>query len=183
MRNKLTIYEENTSLMWAPVIVVSAALGTYLLGDILLTEFGGSGTFRHLLVFGLFLLSIYGIVQISEPLYKFVFTTDDYDRVLVIRIFKGEHRSGDLRIPFSEIEALKFSSIFPRERGEALFDLSGNYRLLYRKKGERDYRPLLQPGTDSFVLKPDDISKVIRFIRSYNPGIYVPEEQANFFDV
>lgn len=183
MQNRLTVYEENTSLIWAPVIVVAAALGTYLLGDILLAEFSGTGTFKQLLVFGLFILSIYGIVRISDPLYKFIFTTGPYSDILIIKIYKGEQLAEEVAMPFTEIEALKFSSIFDRERNEALFDLSANYRLLYRKRGERDYRPLLNPGKDSFVLKPDDISKIIRFIRARNPGIYVPEEQANFFDV
>ncbi len=182
MKNRqLHIYEEETHLFWAPVILVAAAAATYLLSGVSFSDITAFGGLTQVAALLLLLLSFYGIIKLSEPLYHFVFQLSD--RSLIILVKKGERHVTTMDIALKDIEALKFSPGEPRAPGDALFDFSITYHLMWKPKQSSEYRRLLDLGSASFVLKVDDIARIIRFIRTRNPGIYVPPEQASFFNL
>lgn len=182
MRQKeLHIYEEATNLFWGLIILVSTTLATYILANAFVTSGWSISSLNQIIALLLFMLSFTGILKISEPLYHFVFTVEEHQ--LKIESHKGEQKIDTTLIPLTDIEGLKFSPYRPREKGEALFDFSTNYRLMYKKSLESGYRPLIDLEDATFTLKVDDIIKIIRFIKSYRSSVSVPREQAEFFNI
>lgn len=178
---QLHIYEEETNLFWAPVVIVATATATYLLSRVFLSDITAFWGVTQIVAILLILLSFYGIMKISEPLYHFSFRLKDSN--LIIQAKKGELYIKTINIALQDIEAMKFSSSEPRSPGEALFDFSITYHLMWKPKQGNNYQRLLDLDSASFVLKVDDIAKIIRFIRTHNSGIYVPPEQASFFNL
>ena len=179
--NKLHIYEEETNLFWAPVVVVAAAGATFILSDMFFREVSAYWGFSQILALLLILLSFYGILKIAEPLYHFIFYLED--NLLTIEAKKGEHHIKTISLNAGEIDSLKFSPSEPRRAGEALFDFSTDYHLMWKPVSGDGYQRLLNLDSAHFVLKVDDIAKIIRFIRSANPDIFVPHEQASYFNL
>ncbi|MDX1585724.1 MAG: hypothetical protein R3222_03235 [Balneolaceae bacterium] len=181
MQRELHIYEEATNLFWGLIILVSTTLATYILANAFVTSGWSVSSLNQIIALLLFVLSFVGILKISEPLYHFVFTVEQ--KFLQIESYKGEQKISTDRIPLEEIESLKFSPYRPREKGEALFDFSTNYRLMVKKSSQFDYHPLIDLEDAAFTLKVDDIVKIIRFIKSYRSSVNVPREQAEFFNI
>lgn len=179
MQQKLHIYEEATNLFWGLVILVATTLATYILANSFVTDGWSVSSLNQIIALLLFALSFVGILKISEPLYHFTFSVKD--RYLVIKTEKGEQHVGTEEMLLSDIEGLRFSPYTPRSSGEALFDFSTNYQLMLKKKSDSGYRQLITPDTNVFTLKVEDISKIIKFIKSYQPSVSVPAEQADFF--
>lgn len=179
---KLHIYEEATTLFWGLIIVVATAAATYLLADSLMSAGWSISGFKQIIVLVLFSISFVGIFKISDPLLHF--TLYIKDETLHIEVEKGEKQVKTISIPLRNIEALKFQPHQPRAKHEALYDFSTGYHLMWRAKAETDYQKLIKlDASYSFTLKVEDITKIIRFIRRFNPEIYVPKEQAQFFDL
>lgn len=181
MNKQLHIYEEATNLFWALIIVVCTTLATYILANSFITDGWSFSSLNQIIALLLFTVSFIGILKISEPLYHFVFSVSG--QTLVIDTHKGEQHIDTDEIPLPEIEALKFSPYLPRSPGEALFDFSTNYQLMFKRKSESSYKQLIDLAGVSFTLKVDDISKIIRFIRTYQPSVAVPREQADLFNL
>ncbi|NGP76822.1 hypothetical protein G3570_09275 [Balneolaceae bacterium YR4-1] len=180
-KQELHIYEEATNLFWGLIIVVSTTLATYILANAFVTSGWSISSLNQIIALLLFVLSFVGILKISEPLYHFVFTVEQ--QKLKIISYKGEQEINTDMISLNDIEGLKFSPYLPRERGEALFDFSTNYKLMYKKGSQFDYQPLIDIEDAAFTLKVDDIIKIIRFIKSYQSSVTVPREQAEFFKI
>lgn len=178
---ELHIYEEATNLFWGLIIVVSTTLATYILANAFVTSGWSISSLNQIIALFLFMLSFVGILKISEPLYHFVFTVEQQN--LKVVSYKGDQEINIDLIPLNEIEALKFSPYHPRERGEALFDFSTNYRLMFKRVSQFDYKPLIDLEGAAFTLKVDDIIRIIRFIKSYQSSVSVPREQAEFFNI
>lgn len=181
MQKELHIYEEATNLFWGLIILVSTTLATYILANAFVTSGWSISSLNQIIALLLISLSFIGILRISEPLYHFKFTIED--RSLKIESFKGEQQVDTDIIPLSEIDELKFSPYRPREKGEALFDFSTNYRLMVKKSSEFGFMPLIELENATFTLKVDDIVKIIRFIKNYRSSVSVPQEQAQFFNI
>lgn len=179
-KNELHIYEEATNLFWGLVIVVSTTLATYILANAFVTSGWSVSSLNQIIALLLFILSFVGILKISEPLYHFIFSVEQ--QTLKIEAYKGDQKMNTDLLPLSEIESLKFSPYRPRERGEALFDFSTNYRLMVKKISQFEYTPLINLEDAAFTLKVDDIIKIIRFIKSYQSSVSVPREQSEFFN-
>lgn len=181
MYKELHIFEKGTHLFWGLVILVCTAVGTYLLAGSFVSMDLDPFKLDQLFALGLFALSFWGIIQLSEPLYHFILYSED--DVLVIDIKKGDIHTDSLRIPFNEIRKIKFAPHHPRSSDEALFDFSTNYHLLYQKSGSTDFEKLLDVQSASITLKVDDIAKIMRFISKHNPDVTIPQEQAAYFNL
>jgi len=181
MYNELHIFEESTHLFWGLIIFICTSLGTYLLaGSFIFIEWNifNLNQFTALI---LFLISFRGIFVLSEPLYHFVIYFED--RKLVIHTQRGDLDVDTLRIPVDDIDALKFAPHGQRKSYEAMFDFSTSYHILYRTKKQADYQKLIDVEKGSITLKVDDIADIMRFIRERKSEIYIPPEQANFFNL
>lgn len=181
MNKDLHIYEEATNLFWGLVILVSTTLATYILANAFVTTGWSFSSLNQIIALLLITLSFVGILKISEPLYHFIFTFED--EKLNIKSYKGEQHIDTHSIPLHEIEGLKFSPFRPREKGEALFDFSTSYQLMIKRSSGTGYRPLIDLEDAAFTLKVDDIVEIIRFIKQYRPSVFVPGEQAGFFNI
>lgn len=179
MHSELIIYEEETTLLWGLVVVVASAFATYLLGDAFVNEFLFIIGFRQLVALSLFILAFIGILKVTEPLYKFELSADG-DR-LVIKAYKGEDLEKTLTYRLNEIEELRFAPKTPASEGEALYDFSTNYYVVYRSRLDQNYHKLIDLGDVSFTLKVPDIAKIIRFIRRHDSSINIPAEQEPLF--
>lgn len=178
MHSTLTIYEEETNLLWGLAVVVAAAFATYLLGDAFLQESLLVIGFRQLLALTLFVLAFVGILKITDPLYRFELQIEGEQ--LVIEAYKGEELEKTLFYDLHELEELRFAPKTPTSKDDALFDFSPNYFLIYRSSTDNRYRKLIDLGNVSFTLKVPDIARIIRFIRRHNPSIHIPGEQEAF---
>ena len=181
MNEKLHIYEEATYLFWGLIIVVSTTLATYLLANAFISHGLSLSSLNQIVALLLFTLSFVGILKVSEPLYHFTFTIEN--RQLVIHSKKGEQHVHTTEISLEQIEALKFSPYLPRSRGEALFDFSTNYQVMIKKKTQSQYKPLIDLQDAAFTLKVNDIIKIIRFVKTHQPSVHVPREQAAYFNL
>ena len=181
IQKELHIYEEATNLFWGLIILVSTTLATYILANAFVTSGWSISSLNQIIALLLFMLSFVGILKISEPLYHFIFTVEEQQLKIVSH--KGEQKIDTKMVPLQEIESLKFSPYRPREKGEALFDFSTSYRLMFKRYSEFGYKPLINPEDAAFTLKVEDIVKIIRFIKSYQSSVSVPREQAEFFNI
>lgn len=182
MRHKeLHVFEESNHLFWGLIILVSTALGTYLLVGSFVTMEWYPFNIRQLLALAFFGISFSGIIKLSEPLYHFIlyFEKD----ILIIDIKKGDVKTDTLQIPVDYIQHLKFAPHDPRDADEALFDFSTNYHLLYKKKDDAAFHKLLGDQSASITLKVDDIADIMRFISKRNPNVEIPREQAAYFNL
>ncbi|MDZ7714694.1 MAG: hypothetical protein U5J95_00625 [Balneolaceae bacterium] len=179
--SKLHIYEEGTNVLWGLVVVVTTALATYILANTFVSSGWQISGLKQVTVLLLFTISFIGIFKISDPLLRFVIFIEN--RLLKINVFKGDEKVRIIEIDLSEIEALKFAPHYPRSRGEALFDFSTSYHLMWRPTYSQSYEKLIDLGEISFTLKVEDIAKIIRLIREHNANIEVPAEQQEFFGI
>lgn len=180
MNQELHIFEEETHLFWGLIILVCASSGTFILSGSFISEWS-LFTLDQLTAFALFLISFWGIYKLSQPLYHFIFSFRGDE--MVIKIKRGESDINSIRIPVDDIEALKFSSHYPRSRNEALFDFSTSYHLMWKKKSDPDFRKMLDLESANFTLKAEDVANIMRFIRRRNPDVSVPIEQADYFNL
>lgn len=180
MHTTLTIYEEETNLLWGLAVVVASALATYLLGDAFVQESLLVIGFRQLLALSLFVLAFVGILKITDPLYRFDLRVDGEQ--LVIDAYKGEELEKTLTYDLHELAELRFAPKTPTSRGDALFDFSPTYFLIYRSAADNKYRKLIDLGNVSFTLKVPDIARIIRYIRQHSPSIRIPDEQEAFLN-
>lgn len=181
MYNELHIFEESTHLFWGLVIFVCTSVGTYLLaGSFIFIEWN-IFNFDQIAALVLFAISFRGIFVLSEPLYHFVLYFEE--QILVIKIKKGETDVDTIQMPVTEISSMKFSPHTPRQKGEAMFDFSTSYYLMYQKRNESGYKKMIDVHSGSITLKVDDIAKIMRFVRDKNPDIYIPSEQAAYFNI
>ncbi len=182
MRHKeLHVFEESNHLFWGLIILFTTAAGTYLLIGSFVTTDWYPFNVRQLMALGLFGISFWGIIKVSEPLYHFILFFDN--DLLVIDIKKGDQHIETIKIPADNITALKFAPHFPREADEALFDFSTSYHLLYQQKGKASFDKLLGAQSASITLKVDDISDIMRFISERNAKVQIPHEQAAYFNL
>lgn len=180
MERELHIFEEGAYLFWGLVILVSTAGGTYLLTGSFVIDSHWS-ILRQAAALILFLISFWGIYKVSDS--HFHLTLFFEGAMLNILIRKGNLQTNAVTIPVNEIEALKFTSHYPRSSGEALFDFSRSYHLLYRTHTDPTFRRLLDVESGTITLKVDDIADIMRFITERNPGIHIPKEQAEYFNL
>jgi hypothetical protein len=178
---ELHIFEEETGLLWAPVVVVTSAAATYLLSDVFVSGELAVGGIKQIAALLFILISFYGILKISDPLYHFIFHV--HDKNLSIDVKKGEREIKTFHINISDIEALKFAPNELPSPGEALFDYSTTYHLMWKSRHDNKFCRLLDLGSTTFYLKVVDIVRIIRFLRFYNPEIDVPKEQASYFNL
>lgn len=177
--NYLNIYEEETNLFWGLVILVCTAGGTFLLADSFVTVQWDFTGFSQLFALLLFVISFIGIFKLAEPLYHFTFYVEG--ETLFIDVKKGEQDIKTITVSLTQIEAMKFAPYYPRSSGEALFDFSTSYHIMWKAENKGDYKKLIDLGQESFTLKVEDIAKIIRFIQSHNTRIRVAEEQTDLF--
>jgi len=178
MKHRLTIYEEDTNLLWGLIVVVAAALGTYLLGDAFVDESLFVLGFRQLASLFLFTLSFIGILKVTEPLYRFDLIVEG--EMLAIEVYKGEEHVKDIYYNLNEFEELRFAPGTPTTYDDALFDFSPSYHLVFRSRITGREQKLIDLGKVSFTLKVPDIAEIIRFLRRHNSNINVPDDQAVF---
>ncbi|HLR24999.1 MAG TPA: hypothetical protein VK112_03960 [Fodinibius sp.] len=181
MQQELHITEEDSHLLWGLIILVCTTAGTYLLTG----SFSASGwnpiNLWQVAALLLFLISFMGIFKLSEPRYQFIFRIED--NLLQIEILKGSHPVDVRMIPLRDIAALKFSPVRSRSSGEALFDFSRSYHLMWRKRSEASFKMLLAVESSHITLKVDDIASIMRFIKRRIPDVEIPPSQANFFNL
>jgi hypothetical protein len=181
MKTKIHIYEEQTKLIWGLITLVSTIIATYILAGTFTAPSWANLELSQLLALGLFIISFIGIFKLAEPLYHFILHTDK--KVLTIEAMKGDKKLKTIQIHLEEIAALKFEPDEPRSENEALFDFAKDYHIMWRKKGHSTYQKLLDLEESDFVLKVDDIAKIMRFISNHNSEIYIPREQASYFGI
>lgn len=178
MRQKLTIYEEETNLLWGLIVVVASAFATYLLGDAFMDESLFTLGFRQLSALFLFVLSFVGIIKVTEPLYRFDLIVEG--EMLTIEVYKGEDPVKEIYYNLNEFEELRFAPGTPSFSNEALFDFSPNYHLVFKSRITGKEQKLIDLGRVSFTLKVPDIAEIIRFLRHHNSSIKIPDEQAAY---
>jgi hypothetical protein len=181
IHEELHVFEKSANLFWGLVILVCTAGGTYLLAGTFVSMDWEPFRPDQLFALGLFSLSFWGIIQLSEPLYHFILYFEN--DVLTIDIKKGEVHTQTIEIAATDIEALKFAPHKPRSADEALFDFSTDYHLLYKKRSASGYQKLLGLQAAAITLKVDDIAKIMRFISEHNPEISIPRDQASYFNL
>lgn len=181
MQKELHVFEESSYLFWGLAILVCTAVGTYLLAGSFVSMNFDPFKLEQLIALALFAVSFLGIIKLAAPRYHFILQLEDDE--LIINIKKGDLQTDILKIPVEEIAELKFASHYPRKSGEALFDFSTSYHLLYKKQGGSNYQKLLGDQTASITLRVDDVAKVMRFISERNPAVAIPEEQATYFNL
>ena len=178
---KLYIDEENTHILWGLVAVVSIGMASYILINAFMAgswEIAGS---TQLLSLALFSIGFYGIIRISSPLFHFILFVEE--NMLHIETWKeGEKPVHVKTLALDNIEALRIAPHTPRSAGEALYDFSTSYHLLYKERESGQYKRLIDPEGESFTLRVEDIRKVIRFLRSHGESIDIPEEESLFLN-
>jgi hypothetical protein len=178
MYEKIHIDEERTYLIWGLTALISIAAAAYILTDAF-TAGGWSTGYMQLISLALFALGIYGIIRISSPLFHFVLSIDG--STLVIEIQKEEGDPLDVqKIPLDAISELRIAPHTPRSSGEALFDFTTDYHLLYKDKRTSVFQRLIDIKGESFTLKVKDIRKIIGFLAVHNPDIFIPKDQVLF---
>lgn len=181
MERELHVFEEVAYLLWGLVILVCTAGGTYLLTGAFVSMDWDIFKLRQLLALGLFIISFWAIFKVANKRYHLIlFFEDD---LLTIKIKKGDINADTIEIPVQEIESLKFAPHTPRAPNEALFDFSRSYQLMYRTHSDEKYHQLLDIDSGTITLKVDDIANIMRFISQKNPGIHIPREQAEYFNL
>lgn len=178
---ELHVFEKNTHLFWGLVILVCTAVGTYLLAGSFVTMDWNFFRPDQFFALVLFVISFWGIIKLSDPLYHFILYIDR--DLLVIDVKKGEIQADTIKVPVNDIQALKFAPHYPRSSDEALFDFSTSYHLLYQERGSAQFQKLLGTQSASITLKVDDIADIMRFIKEHNPNISIPDEQAAYFNL
>lgn len=181
MATKIHIYEEQTKLLWGLITLVSTIIATYILAGTFTAPSWSNLELSQLLSLGLFIISFIGIFKLAEPLYHFILHTDK--KVLTIEAMKGDKKIKTIQIYLEEMEGLKFKPDEPRSQNEALFDFAKDYHIMWRKKGHSEYQKLLDIEENDFVLKVDDIAKIMQFISEHNSEIYIPGEQSSYFGI
>lgn len=181
LHRELHVFEKNNHLVWGLIIFVCSSAGTYLMANSAFFMDWSLFSAKHIGALILLGISFRGIFILSDPLYHFVLYFEN--RTLVIEINKGEIKQKTQRISVDDFESLKFTPHTPRKSGEAMFDFATSYHLLYRQKGETEYRRLLETESDSITLKVDDLATIMRFIKDRNSEIYIPDEQARYFNL
>lgn len=181
LSKKLHIYEEATNLFWGLLVVAATASATYILANTFVSAGWQISGVKQVIVLILFSISFIGIFKISDPLLHFVVFIEQQS--LNVEVRKGEEPIKVITIGLDEIETLKFSPHFSRSKGEAMFDFSTSYHLMWRPVHEQAYQLLIDLDDISFTLKVEDIAKIIRLIREHNPDIKVPAEQEEFFGI
>lgn len=180
MNPDLTIYEEETNLIWGLIVIVATAGATYFLGDAFVDDSLFTIGFRQLVALFLIALSFNGILKISEPLYRFELRVED--NKLIIEAYKGDHSVKSFRYQLENFEELRFAPKTPSSKDEALFDFSPNYYLVYKPRGSDQFEKLIDLGDVSFTLKVPDIAKIIRYLRRHKPSIQLPADQKTFLE-
>lgn len=178
IKHKLTIYEEETNLLWGLIVIVASAFATYLLGDAFMDESLFALGFRQLSALFLFTLSFVGILKITDPLYRFDLIVEG--EMLTIEVYKGEEHVKNIYYNLNEFEELRFAPGTPSLSDDALFDFSPSYHLVFKSRITGKVQKLIDLGRVSFTLKVPDIAEVIRFLRRHNSSIKVPEEQSAY---
>src|SRR5699024_9993761 len=79
--------------------------------------------------------------------------------------------------------ALEFRPERSRSSGEARFDYSRSYHLMWRKANEVSYQKLLALNSTDITLQVDDIADIMRYIKKRVPEADIPIEQASFFNL
>ncbi|HKK44129.1 MAG TPA: hypothetical protein VJ964_01320 [Balneolaceae bacterium] len=181
MERELHVFEEGAYLFWGLVILICAAGGTFMLTGSFVSLDWDLSKLQQLAALGLYLLSFWGIFKVSDSHYHLIIYFEG--DLLVIIVKKGTIHIDTLKIPVKDIEALKFSSHYPRSSNEALFDFSKSYHLMYRAHADTSYRQLFDIESGSITLKVDDIANIMRFITERNPEIKIPREQAEYFNL
>src|SRR5699024_1108445 len=117
------------------------------------------------LIISLCLLGLagYSIMRATSHVYHFDLFIQD--STLIIEISTSDDPLFDTqKIPLSDISRLRISSHIPRSRGDALFDFSTNYYLLYQSEAGKEYKRLIYPEGKLFTFKVEDIRKIIGFL-------------------
>ena len=181
MYKELHIFEESNHLFWGLIIFVCTSFGTYLLAGSFIFIDWNMFNFDQLAALLLFLISFRGIFVLSDPLYHFILYFEE--QTLVIETKKGDLDLETQHIPAGNIAAMKFAPHSPRKSYEAMFDFATSYHLLYRERDEMKFKKMIDVENGSMTLKVDDIAKIMRFVKERNPEIYIPSEQAEFFNI
>ena len=161
--------------MWGLVVIVAAALATYLLGDAFVDESLFTLGFRQMTALFLFALAFVGILKVTEPLYRFKLIVQEV--MLTIEVYKGEEHVKDIYYNLNEFDELRFAPGTPSSTSDALFDFSPSYHLVFRSRVTGQIQKLIDLGNVSITLKVTDIAEVIRLLRRHNPSIDVPDDQ------
>ena len=180
LNNKeLHIEEENIQLFWGLIALVSIALATYMLTNAFMAGSWSLAGYAQITSLALFTVGFIAIIKVSSPLYRFVLSVNG--SILTIEIWnEGDQPIEVKEKNLADIRELRISPHSPRLPGEALFDFSSSYHLLYRKNESADFKKLMDFEGTSFTLKVEDIGKIMAFLLLHNPDMYVPENDAIF---
>lgn len=177
MQQELHIIEEDNNLIWGLIILIFSALGTYLLDGAFVNIFSA----QQITAFISFLISFIGLFKLTEDKYHLALRFEG--NILNIEISKGRHTIDNLKIDGSDIAALEFRPERSRSSGEARFDYSRSYHLMWRKANEVSYQKLLALNSTDITLQVDDIADIMRYIKKRVPEADIPIEQASFFNL
>ncbi|MFH5831117.1 hypothetical protein ACG2F4_10680 [Halalkalibaculum sp. DA3122] len=180
MSSTLTIYEEDTNLLWGVLVVGTTALATYLLGDAFVDEALFIIGFRQLMSLVLFMIAFIGILKITDPLYRFELSAEG--DMLTIETYKGEQPVKNFYYNMREFEELRFAPEDSELNDQALFNFSPTYHLIFKSHITGRFEKLIDLGDISFTLRVPDIARIIQFIRRQHADIRLPEEQEAFLN-
>lgn len=178
MQLELTIVEENYKIIWWVLVIVSGGLAAFLLETVFNLHHMLQTIFLTIISLILFAIAFRGIYEITKLLYRFHFIIEGNE--ITIQIFKGDILYDEQYLKLDDIEIL---SLKPREKpspGDALFDFSSNYYLVYKPVDDNDYKKVIASDDFSFTLRITDIGKIIRLFKSQNPNIIIPEPYSSF---
>ncbi|HKJ45587.1 MAG TPA: hypothetical protein VJ991_07150 [Balneolales bacterium] len=175
---ELTIVEENYKIIWWVLVVVSGGLAAFLLERVFNLQDLTQTITLTIIALVLFSIAFRSIYKISEQLYRFHFSIRGND--ITIHIYKGDILYDEQLLHLDDIEIL---SLKPREKpypGDALFDFSSNYYLVYKGPDDEEYKEVILSDDYSFTLRITDIGKIIRLLINQNPRITVAEPYRSF---
>jgi hypothetical protein len=175
---ELTIVEENYKIIWWVLVVVSGGLAAFLLERVFNLQDLTHTVMLTIMVLVLFSIAFRSIYKISEQLYRFHFSIRGND--ITIHIYKGDILYDEQQLNLDDIEIL---SLKPREQpypGDALFDFSSNYYLVFKGPDDDEYKEVIRSDDYSFTLRITDIGKIMRLLISQNPRITVAEPYRSF---
>ncbi|HKJ30725.1 MAG TPA: hypothetical protein VKA34_02805 [Balneolales bacterium] len=178
MQLELTIVEENYKIIWWVIVVVSGGFAAFLLETVFNLHEMLQTILLTIIALFLFSIAFRGIYKISETLYRFHFVIKNNN--VTIQVFKGDILYDE---QYLKLDDVNYLSLKPREKpspGEALFDFSSNYYLVYKEDEDNEYKEVISSDNYSFTLRITDIGKIIQFFMTQNPYITIPEPYKSF---
>jgi hypothetical protein len=169
----ITVEENHYRFVWGLITVLCLLVGSLLFNPL---QNSGS-TFEQYglvtVISMLFTSGIWGIYRTLQPIYSAELKVVDTHH-LNIKIYYGEDPIKQYTLDIRAIQSVTFRHRVPPGPGEALYDFSTDYLIVYQTGPDLPVQPLIDISPEYMTLKLQDIKEIIYYLKHYNPSIDVP---------